>query len=152
MAENKTPLSTNNMLVVLLIAAAFGVGYLWNRVQTLEKGGTNTLGTNTQVAQDTTQPAQPTTPETMDVVKPDVNKDHWNGPKNAKIVMVEYGDFECPYCKQFHPTPKKILEEYKDVAHVMRNFPLSFHPKAQDSAEAVECAADQGGNTAYFKF
>ena len=88
----------------------------------------------------------------MDIVKPDANKDHWQGPKDAKVVMVEYTDYECPFCNQFHPTPKRILGEYKNVAHVVRNFPLSFHPKAQDAAEAVECAADQRGNTAYFKF
>ncbi len=143
--EKTSPLSTNNLLVVLLIAAAFGVGYLWNRVQTLEKGGTN------QVAQNPSAPVEPTTPETMDIEKPDPKKDHWNGSEKAKFVMVEYTDYECPFCKQFHATPGKILEENKDFAHVIRNFPLSFHPKAQDSAEAVECAADQGGSAAYFK-
>lgn len=151
MAENKTPLSTNNMLVVLLIAAAFGVGYLWNRVQTLEKG-TNTLGTNTQVAQDTTQPVQPTTRETMDIAKPDVNKDHWKGPKDARYILVEYSDLECPFCKTNSETPNKLMTAIKNTAHVYRHFPLSFHQNAQKEAEASECVADLGGNDKFWKY
>lgn len=147
--EKQSAFSSNNILVALLVVAAAVGGYLYNRVQTLEKGGTP----NTQVAQDTTAPAaEPTTPTTMDVVKPDAKKDHWEGPLDAKVVMVEYTDFQCPYCKSFYLTPGKIMEEFKDVSHVVRDFPLSFHEKAQKAAEAVECAAEQGGNASYFKF
>ena len=143
----KGTLSTNNILVVLLIASAFGVGYLWNKVSMLEKG-TNTV---TQNAPQATQPVAPTARETMDITKPDPVKDHWLGAKNAEIVMVEYSDHECPFCKQHHATPVKIQEDYKNVAWVFRHFPLSFHPKAQKAGEATECAFDQKGNDGFWK-
>jgi len=65
--------------------------------------------------------------------------------ENAKVVLVEYSDFECPFCSRHHPTMIDIMEEYgDDVAWVYRHFPLSFHTEAEPSAIASECAADQG--------
>jgi len=71
---------------------------------------------------------------------------HAKGPENAKVVLVEYSDFECPYCVRAYPTVKQILETYpNDVKVVYRQFPLvSLHPNAQKAAEASECAGDQG--------
>jgi len=68
------------------------------------------------------------------------------GAANAKVTIVEYSDFECPFCNRVTPTIKQILDEYgDDVRVVYRHFPLnSIHPYAQKSAEASECAADQG--------
>lgn len=71
--------------------------------------------------------------------------DHIRGAENAKITLIEYSDFECPFCGRFHPTVKQVLEDYpNDVRIVYRHFPLSFHPEAQPAAEASECAAEQG--------
>ncbi|MES2014510.1 MAG: thioredoxin domain-containing protein [Patescibacteria group bacterium] len=82
--------------------------------------------------------------------------DHIQGSMDAKIVIVEYTDLECPFCKQFDGTMKKIMDEYgKDgrVAWVIRNFPLQqLHPNAPKLALGAECAAALGGNTTYFKF
>lgn len=82
--------------------------------------------------------------------------DHIIGNPNADIVIVEYSDIECPFCKQFHTTMKKIMNEYgKDgnVAWVYRHFPLSqLHPNAPALAEASECVAELGGNTAFWDF
>lgn len=65
--------------------------------------------------------------------------------KNAKVVIVEYSDFECPYCEAHHPSLVQAMEDYgDDVAWVYRHFPLSFHPQAQPAAVASECAAQQG--------
>jgi protein-disulfide isomerase len=77
---------------------------------------------------------------------PVTNKDHVRGDLNkAKVVLVEYSDFQCPYCGKHHPTMEKVMEEYgDDVAWVYRHFPLSFHPNAEPSAIASECAAAQG--------
>lgn len=74
------------------------------------------------------------------------NKDHVAGDlKKAKVVLVEYSDFECPFCERHHPTMKQIASEYGDqVAWVYRHFPLSFHPQARPAAIASECAAEQG--------
>lgn len=86
-------------------------------------------------------------------VKPVSASDHILGNKNAQIFLIEYSDFECPFCKRFHPTTKQILDAYKDtVAIVYRHFPLSFHANAQKEAEASECAAELGGNDAFWKF
>ncbi len=65
--------------------------------------------------------------------------------ENAKVVLVEYSDFECPFCSRHHPTMEDIMTEFgDDVAWVYRHFPLSFHAEAEPSAIASECAAEQG--------
>lgn len=71
--------------------------------------------------------------------------DHIRGGDNAKVTIVEYSDFECPFCEAVHPTIKQVMDTYgDDVRLVYRHYPLSFHPQAQKAAEASECAADQG--------
>lgn len=71
--------------------------------------------------------------------------DHIRGGKNAKVTIVEYSDFECPFCGAAHPTVKQVMDTYGDqVRLVYRHYPLSFHPQAQKAAEASECASDQG--------
>ena len=74
------------------------------------------------------------------------DEDHVRGDLDkAKVVMVEYSDFECPFCSRHHPTMQQVFEKYgDDVAWVYRHFPLSFHPEAEPAANASECAADQG--------
>ncbi len=67
------------------------------------------------------------------------------GPDNAKITVVIFSDFQCPYCSKSVPTEERLLKEYPGkVRVVFRNFPLSFHPFAEKAAEAGACAADQG--------
>lgn len=68
------------------------------------------------------------------------------GNAGAVVKIIEYSDFQCPFCSRVHPTVKKILSEYGDkVVLVYKHFPLvSIHPRAQISAEAAECAKDQG--------
>ena len=81
------------------------------------------------------------------------DKDHIRGDKNAPVTLVEYSDFECPFCKKFVPTVDQILEEYDgDVRVVFRHYPLSFHANAQKEAEATECANELGGNDAFWEF
>lgn len=72
--------------------------------------------------------------------------DHVFGNKNAKTVLIEYGDYQCPGCGGMHPTVKKLTEKYsKDMLFVFRNFPLSqIHPNARFAAAAAEAAAKQG--------
>lgn len=63
----------------------------------------------------------------------------------AKVVLVEYSDFECPFCSRHHPTLLDIFDDYgSDIAWVYRHFPLAFHPEANPSALASECANEQG--------
>lgn len=67
------------------------------------------------------------------------------GNKDAKIKMMEYTDFECPYCNKAFPTIEALLAKYGDkISLEYRSFPLPFHPDAQKAAEAALCAGDQG--------
>ncbi len=89
-------------------------------------------------------------------MKPVTADDHILGNPNAEIIIVEYSDTECPFCKRFHDTMHQVIDEYgKDgkVAWVYRHFPLAqLHSKATVEAEATECAFDQGGNTAFWAY
>ena len=87
-------------------------------------------------------------------VKPvDPAADHIFGSKDAKVTMIEYSDFECPFCKNFFATVQQVKKDYpKDVRIVYRHFPLSFHQNAAKEAEASECAAELGGNDAFWKY
>lgn len=81
--------------------------------------------------------------------------DHIRGNPNAPIVMVEYSDLECPYCKNFHTTMHTLMDTYGksgDMAWVYRHFPLSFHTKAQKEAEATECIAEQLGEDKFWDY
>ena len=84
----------------------------------------------------------------------DSKQDHIRGMPSAEVSLIEYTDFECPFCKQFHGTPKATLERYQGrVNWVIRNFPLPFHdPAARKEALAGECVARLGGNDAYWKY
>jgi protein-disulfide isomerase len=67
------------------------------------------------------------------------------GPDNAKVTIVEFSDFQCPYCGREYPVVEKVMKDYDGkVKLVFRNFPLDFHPFAAKAAEAGACAADQG--------
>lgn len=78
--------------------------------------------------------------------------DHLKGGKDAKIVLVEYSDFQCPYCARFHPTVNEFLAKYPDVAYVFRHLPLDFHQFAPERAKASECAVKLGGADAFWTF
>jgi len=82
-------------------------------------------------------------------------RDHIRGNPDAPVTLIEYSDFECPFCKSFHATVKKVVEESNGkVRWVYRHFPLdSIHPvKARKEAVASECAGELGGNEAFWRF
>ncbi len=75
----------------------------------------------------------------------DPDRDHIRGALEAPVTVVEYGDFECPYCGQAEPIVRELISDFGDVRYVWRHLPLSdVHPWAQLAAEASEAAADQG--------
>jgi Na+/H+ antiporter NhaA len=75
----------------------------------------------------------------------DPERDHVRGPQDAPITLVEYGDFECPYCGLAEPAIRELLADAGDVRYVWRHLPLNdVHPHAQLAAEAAEAAARQG--------
>jgi protein-disulfide isomerase len=75
----------------------------------------------------------------------DLERDHYRGPADAPVTLVEYGDFECPYCGQAEPIVRELLADFGDLRYVWRHLPLNdVHPHAQLAAEASEAAAAQG--------
>lgn len=124
-----------------LIAAAlyFGGG----RAETSTVGeAPRTANMGSATGNTPTQPPGPTVGEIREVT----TEDHIRGAQNAKVTVVEYSDFECPFCKRFHPTMQKLISEYpNDVRWVYRHAPLvQLHSKAPKEAEATECAGEQG--------
>jgi Na+/H+ antiporter NhaA len=82
----------------------------------------------------------------IDLADPvDPERDHMRGPSESPVTVVEYGDFECPYCGQAEPVVRELLGDFGDVRYVWRHLPLTdVHPHAQLAAEAAEAAARQG--------
>src|SRR6202453_3962633 len=74
------------------------------------------------------------------------SEDHAQGPESAEVTLVEYGDYECPYCGQAYPVVKQIQKQLgKGLRFVYRNFPLGeMHPHAEAAAEVAEFAGAQG--------
>ncbi len=89
-------------------------------------------------------------------MKPVTADDHILGNPGAEVIIVEYSDLECPFCKIFHGTLRRVMDEYgKDgkVAWVYRHFPIdSLHSKARKEAEATECANELGGVSKFWEY
>ncbi len=134
--------------VAIIVAALLIAGAIY-----LDGNRGGSKNVNVQGGIDTAQKTGQT-PE-MEVA-PVTEKDHIRGNPNAPIMIVEYSDFECPYCKNFHETMTRIVREYGGdgkVAWVYRNFPLEqLHPNAPRIAAASYCVAEQGGDDAFWKF
>lgn len=154
MTVEKPKLTT--ILVVLLFVGSFFIGSLFTKVQLLEKG--IGAGSEIKIAGGSNQPlnagaAAPQAFGNADQVEKLKKEDHVKGDRNARVLLIEYSDMECPFCKRFHPTAQQAVDEYKGtVAWVYRHYPLSFHANAQKEAEASECVNELGGNTAFWKF
>lgn len=133
----------NAFLVVALIIFAFLLGMLTNKVIFLEQQLKNP--TTAQAAG--AQGADPTPPPFVDNLG--VGKLPLLGNKDAKVTVIEFSDFQCPFCKKyFDENHSQLLEKYVNTGKVKfayRHFPLtSIHPNAQKAAEAAECANEQG--------
>lgn len=111
--------------------------------------------TKSPAQSDTSTNQQGVTKKTV-TIKPVTAADHILGNIEAKLLMVEYSDTECPFCKTFAVTMKKIMDNYgKDdtVAWVYRQFPIAaLHPKAPKEAEATECVNKLAGNDVFWKY
>lgn len=144
------------IIAMFLIVSSIGfyillfTGIDWSSSSTTTFGNSNTNKTVTANVNSNTNAAA--TQVTVGAITSD---DHIRGDlETAKVVLVEYSDLECPYCKQFHTTLQQVYDDYGgDVAWVYRQFPLeSLHPKAPREAEAAECAGDLGGNDGFWAF
>src|SRR5438034_11807840 len=83
---------------------------------------------------------------TASLTLPVSQRDHQQGPETAPVTVVEYGDYECPYCGEAYPIVKEVQRRMGErLRFVFRNFPISTsHPHAEQAAEAAEAAAAQG--------
>lgn len=139
------------VLTGALVVAAFVVGLLYGKLSVLQAGGGVNKPSGNVVA-DANQAAPTPAPVVIDEATWDklLSKPASSmGDKNAKVVMVEFTDFQCPYCEAyFTQTYNQIKEEYVDtgkVYYVSRDLPLvTLHPNAHIAAEAARCAGDQG--------
>jgi protein-disulfide isomerase len=129
----------NNSKFILAIAITLIVSigflmFLWTQA-----GGSNT-GT-------------PRTSEELNL-EPISDRDHIRGNPEARVAIIDYSDYECPFCKTFHQTAKKVTDEFSDqVMWVYRHFPLdTVHPTARKQAEAAECAGILGGSPAFWDY
>lgn len=89
-------------------------------------------------------------------IKPVDGTDYIKGNPNAPIMIVEYSDYDCPFCKSFHETMNRIMDEYGvtgKVAWVYRQFPISqLHPNAPRISEAALCVGELAGNDGFWSF
>lgn len=154
-----------NFGVLVLLVVGFGggfyIGSLWTENQVLRSGGSGAAAapsiagvgdTGAAPAAAPTGPEGPTKEQlaAMPAVSAD---DHIKGSPDADVILVEYSDFECPFCARFHPTVQNIVDEYDgQVAWVYRHYPLSFHPQARPAAIASECVAQLYGNDAFWQY
>lgn len=140
-------LSSSRLMYVALLVSLFAIGYLLAKVQLLEKSGST--GSQNNVAA-----AQPDTGTQAAAGEPFIAENLENGDlpakgdENAPVTIVEFSDFECPFCASFYnDTLPQLISEYIDSGQVKlyyRHYPLSFHPSAQKLAVASECANEQG--------
>lgn len=145
------------VLVAILVAASFLIGSLWTKVQYLEKVKTRDASNTALVANNPSAAAPQTVPtEDLSPKKVSIDDDPILGDKNAKVTMIDFSDYECPFCKRyFDETFPQIKKDYIDtgkIKYVYRDLPLSFHANAHKEAQAAECAREQSGDVVYYKY
>ncbi len=137
--------------VVVFAAAFFVLGFLTHAIMDDDGASTTsaaTLSPGSEVGGSTaggTPPAAQPTPQPVAVAS--VDDDPYLGPVDAPVTIIEFSDFQCPFCKRFFDeTLSQIKQQYEgQVKFVYRDFPISsIHPWAQKAGEAAECADDQG--------
>lgn len=149
-----TPMATIIGSVIISIAILINGGII--QIKGVSSGSAKAG----QLAQASSAPTQAVVPQPAEDTSPKqvtVDDDPVMGDKNAPVTLIEFSDYECPFCKRhFDQTLPQLKKDYIDtgkVKMVFRDFPLSFHdPMATTEAIAANCAREQGGDTAYFKF
>lgn len=150
MEQTQTNRLTQYLIPLSIVVAGAIIG------TALYFGGTGRQAVTQKDAPSAPQAEQPTV-DTTNKVRPITKEDHIKGNPDAPIKIVEYSDFECPFCQRFHNTMNELMEKYGEsgeVAWVFRQLPLEqLHPvKAQAAAVASECANELAGNDGFWKF
>lgn len=136
---------TDKLLIpisIIIAGALIGTGFYLNKKNTNSNANTNTnnLGSAT----------------TNIEIRPINETDHVLGNPNARVIIVEYSDTECPFCKEYHKTLRALMTNYGSdgkVLWVYRHLPIvELHSRAPKEAEAQECAAEIGGNAKFWEY
>ncbi len=144
--ENNKESKITPILVVVLVIFAFFSGNLWTKVKNLEKDKKvekqEVVQQPQQQAQEPQQPQVLGAEDQVEIVK---GATAVKGPEDAKVTIVEFSEYQCPYCKKYvDDAYSQIMANYGDqVKYIFRDYPLPFHPHAQITAEAARCAGDQ---------
>jgi protein-disulfide isomerase len=135
--------------VAIPIAIVFGFGLIALAIYF------SGMGTKSPTPATLPTPANTNT-QAKEKIRPVDATDYVRGNPNAPILIVEYSDYDCPFCKNFHVTMNKIMDEYGvggKVAWVYRQFPLAqLHPNAERISQAALCVGELGGNDAFWKY
>ncbi len=144
--QNTPPGNSNSLAIPIAIVAGFGL--IAAAIYFSGLGGNNPA------------PAPVANPEPAPAavgnIKPVDETDYIKGNPNAQILVVEYSDYDCPFCKQFHETMNRIMDDYGvtgKVAWVYRQFPIAqLHPNAERISQAALCVGEIGGSDAFWKY
>jgi protein-disulfide isomerase len=136
------------ILGLLVVGASFYTGYLTGQNQQLKEAVRGQVAAPSPSQPSAPAPSAPQ-PQAAPTVKADVAEGRYvTGDKNAPVTIVEFSDYQCPFCKRFYDqTEQQLIDTYVKTGKVkysVRHFPLGFHQNAQKSAEAAECAGQQG--------
>ena len=144
--------SSLSVPLAIVVAGALIAGAVF-----LSRGNTpsnSNTGNAPATQQQNAQTAQTTVTDLA--IKPISDKDHLLGNPSAPLALVVYTDLECPYCKSFHATIRRVADSYGKNASVLivyRNFPLvQLHSRAPQEAEATECVNELGGKQMYWDY
>lgn len=142
---------TTPLLIVLLVIVSFLLGTTWTRLRYVQKQQVVSGGKGQQIASPSpaVKAINPTEPEVLgaedqaEIVK---NPAAVKGSEEAKITIVEFSEYQCPFCKKYvDEAYTKIWTDYGDkIRYIFHDYPLEFHQHAQKVAEAARCAGDQG--------
>jgi protein-disulfide isomerase len=143
--EERSPYVTT-LVLFLMVGLVLGgvIGYLYGRITAPVQVIEGVVPQQTPRPPPPRETVAPATQKNIDM-KSLIDDDPWAGNKNAKVIVVEFSDFQCPFCQRAAPTVKQIIETYGDnILFVYRDFPIhSIHPQAQKAAEGAQCAFEQ---------
>jgi protein-disulfide isomerase len=134
------------ILAALLVSGTIfmGVGTVTDAIGKIKLSVTAAPSTGGSGTPTPTPTPTPTAPTVQKLSALDYSTAQFKGKADGAVIMVEYSDFQCPYCGKVEPVLEQVQAAYPNMKFIYQQFPLSFHPNAQKASEASLCAADQG--------